>query len=62
MKITATREDQEKANRDLRDSMYTSRYADSEKAKLMSQPLQEAAALTGITVSPVNAPPSPYRL
>jgi len=59
MKITEKREEKERANRELRDAMYTSRFADPDKAKLMSQPLQEAAAIAGVTVG--QLPVSPYR-
>ena len=50
------------AKRAIRDSMYTARYADPNKAKLMGQSLQEAAALTGVSASVPPPPPSPYRL
>ena len=60
MKITEVREAKEAANRSLRDSMYTSRYAEPEKAKLMSQPLAEAAAVAGINLAIPG--PSPYKM
>jgi len=63
MKITEKKEEKEQANRALRDSMYTARYAEPEKAKLMSQPTQEAAAIAGVMVQPsVPTAVSPYRL
>jgi len=63
MKITEKKEEKERANRELRDSMYTARYAEPEKAKLMSQPTQEAAAIAGVMVMPaVPTAVSPYRL
>jgi len=49
------------AKRALRDSMYTSRYAGPEKAKIMGQGIQEAAVLAGVSASPPSAP-SPYRI
>ena len=60
MKITEKRDEKERANRELRDAMYTARFADPEKAKLMSQPLNEAAAIAGVQVA--ANPVSPYRL
>jgi len=61
MKVAESREERVKTARGVRDAIYSSRYADSEKTKLMSQSPQEAAALTGIMVSP--SPMSPqYRL
>ena len=60
MKIAEKREEKESANRAVRDAMYTSRYADPEKAKLMSQPLQEAAAIAGVVVQSTAV--TPYRL
>ena len=39
----------ETANRALRDAMYTARYAEPGKAKLMQQPTAEAASLAGAT-------------
>jgi len=63
MKITEKKEEKERANRELRDSMYTARYAEPDKAKLMSQPVQDAAAIAGVTVMPsVPTAVSPYRL
>jgi len=61
MKIAEMREGTVNQKRELRDAMYTSRYADAEKTKLMSQPLQEAAAITGLTLQPPSASPQ-YRL
>ena len=60
MKITEKREERERANRELRDAMYTSRFADPEKAKLLSQPRAEAAQIAGVTIAPL--PVTPYRL
>ena len=46
----------------LRDARYTARYVAPEKAKLMGQPANEAASLTGVNLL-VQAPgPSPYKL
>ena len=60
MKITEKKEERETANRALRDSMYTSRYAEPDKAKLMSQPIPEAAMMAGITLATPG--PSPYKM
>lgn len=60
MKIAERKEQMERLLREQRDMMYSTKYADPEKAKLMSQPLNEAASLAGITVQPKIA--SPYRL
>ena len=60
MKITEKREERERANRELRNAMYTSRFADPEKAKLLSQPRAEAAQIAGVTIAPL--PVTPYRL
>ena len=56
------KEELETAKRAIRDSMYTARYADPDKAKIMGQNVQEAAALTGVSASIAPPPPSPYRL
>ena len=60
MKIAEGRERVENQNRELRDAVYTSRYCDPEKAKLMSQPLQEAAAIAGVSIPVMDA--TAYRL
>ena len=62
MRIMEKKEEREAANRALRDAMYTSRYADSNKTALMSQPLEEAANATGVSMLLPPAGPSPYRL
>merc|ERR1719440_396536 len=56
MRITEKKEEKETANRALRDAMYTARYAEPNKAKLMSQPTAQAAELAGVT-SLVAPPP-----
>ena len=56
------KEEHETAKRALRDSMYTSRYADSSKAKIMGQGIKDAAMLTGLSASGTAWSPSPYRL
>jgi hypothetical protein len=60
MRIMEKKEEREAANRALRDAMYTSRYADAEKTAVMSQPVEEAAIATGVSVNATV--PSPYRL
>jgi len=62
MRITEKKEEKETANRALRDAMYTARYAEPTKAKLMSQPAAEAAALAGVTQLVQPPAPSPYRI
>ena len=56
------KEEKEAASRALRDAMYTARYADATKAKLMTQPTAEAAAMAGVTAYLAPPPPSPYRI
>ena len=62
MRITEKKEEKETANRALRDAMYTARYAEPTKAKLMSQPTAEAAQLAGVAQLVAPPPPSPYRI
>jgi len=62
MRITELKEEKETANRALRDAMYTARYAEPGKAKLMSQSLQEAAEATGVAQLIAPPGPSPYRI
>ena len=62
MRITELKEEKETANRALRDAMYTSRYAEPGKAKLMSQSLHEAAEATGVAALLTAPGPSPYRI
>ena len=62
MEATEKKEQIEAAKRAVRDSMYTARYADPNKAKVMAQSLAEAAALTGVSSQITPPPPSPYRL
>ena len=62
MKITEKKEEKEAANRALRDAMYTSRYAEPQKVKMMTQPIEEAALAIGLKVDAVTASPSPYRI
>ncbi len=64
MRIAEKKTAQQEANRQLRDAMYTSRFAEPSKARMMMAPLAEAAAGAGLsTTSPgTNRPNSPYRL
>ena len=62
MQIMEKKEEKEAASRALRDAMYTARYADAGKAKLMTQPTAEAAAIAGVTAYLAPPPPSPYRI
>jgi len=52
----------EQQNRALRDKTYQARYANAEKAKLMGQPIAEAAQVTGVAAILPPVPPSPYKL
>merc|ERR1719310_1464171 len=61
MRITEKKEEKEAANRALRDAMYTARYAEPAKAKLMNQPSAEAAQLSGVAGMIPAPTPSPYR-
>jgi hypothetical protein len=62
MRITELKEEKEAANRALRDAMYTARFAEPAKAKLMSQPIAEAAQLSGVTQLMPPVAPSPYKI
>ena len=54
------KEEVQAAKRALRDAFYTARYAEPNKAKLMSQPTNEAAEQLALPFQP--PPPSPYKL
>ena len=62
MKITEKKEEKEAANRALRDAVWTARYADQAKVKIMTQPAEEAAAQIGLTFQTATGAPSPYRI
>jgi hypothetical protein len=63
MKITANKEAKEAANREVRDALFSSRYAEEEKVKLMSTPdLGEAAKLIGMSLPAPSMEGAAYRL
>ena len=62
MQALEKKEELETAKRAIRDSMYISRYAAADKAKLMGESLHDAAAMTGVAAAVAPPPPSPYRL
>ena len=56
------KEELDLAKKAVRDSMYTARYADANKAKIMGQSMQEATALTGVAAALPTPMPTPYKI